>query len=98
MDKAARAAGRSLLRNLATPSALPITHKGRGDFVSAADLAAEKLIAAVLRRAFPAYGFLMEESGLEEGRDTARRWVVDPLDGTTNFLRGVPYFAISIAF
>lgn len=98
MVKAARAAGRSLLRNLAKSSALPITHKGRGDFVSTADLAAEKLIAAVLRRAFPAYGFLMEESGLEQGRDTARRWVVDPLDGTTNFLRGVPYFAISIAF
>ena len=97
MIAAARAAGRSLVRNLAKGDRLSISRKGRGDFVSDADLAAEKRIATILRTGFPEYGFLMEESGLEEGRDADRRWIVDPLDGTTNFLYGVPYFAVSIA-
>jgi myo-inositol-1(or 4)-monophosphatase len=97
MAAAARAAGRSLLRHLAMRDKLVISTKERGDFVSNADLIAERRIAAILRHGYPNYGFLMEESGLQRGQMRSCRWIVDPLDGTTNFLRGVPYFAISIA-
>jgi myo-inositol-1(or 4)-monophosphatase len=97
MVAAARAAGRSLLRHLAMRDELVTSTKERGDFVSNADLIAERRIAAILRAGYPNYGFLMEESGLQRAQMGNYRWIVDPLDGTTNFLRGVPYFAVSIA-
>src|SRR5260370_483748 len=71
--------------------------KGPADFVSNADLKAEKLLRAELSKGRPGYGFLMEESGTTIGSDSRHRWIVDPLDGTTNFLHGIPHFAISIA-
>jgi myo-inositol-1(or 4)-monophosphatase len=71
--------------------------KGPADFVSTADLRAEKILKGELSRARPGYGFLMEEGGTTPGSDERHRWLIDPLDGTTNFLHGIPHFAISIA-
>ena len=71
--------------------------KGAGDFVSRADIAAEQILKDELMGARPTYGWLAEEGGAEDGEDPTRRWIVDPLDGTTNFLHGLPHWAISIA-
>ena len=71
--------------------------KGAGDFVSRADIAAEKIIRDELMEARPNYGWVGEESSAAEGKDPTRRWIVDPLDGTTNFLHGLPHWAVSIA-
>ncbi len=97
MTAAARKAGRSLVRDFGEVEQLQVSLKGPADFVSAADRRAEETLYAELSRARPGYGFLMEERGLVEGPDKTHRWLVDPLDGTTNFLHGVPLFAISIA-
>ena len=97
MTKAAFKAARGLKRDFGEVENLQVSRKGPADFVSAADLNAEKALREELARARPDFGFLMEESGASEGRDPRRRWVVDPLDGTTNFLHGLPHWAISIA-
>ena len=97
MIRAAEKAARSLIRDFGEVEQLQISSKGPGDFVSAADRKAEEVIFEELSRAQPDYSFLMEESGSKEGKDTDNRWIVDPLDGTTNFLNGVPHWAISIA-
>lgn len=97
MDGAARKAARRLVRDFGEIEQLQVSRKGPADFVSHADLHAEKVLRAELTRARPDYGLLMEESGAEPGRDGRHRWIVDPLDGTTNFLHGIPHFAISIA-
>jgi myo-inositol-1(or 4)-monophosphatase len=97
MIKAARRAGRGLVRDFGEIENLQVSRKGAGDFVSAADRRAEEAIREELMGARPAYGWLGEESGEEEGRDETRRWIVDPLDGTTNFLHGLPHWAVSIA-
>ncbi len=97
MMNAARKAARGLARDFGETEALQVTKKGAADFVSRADLAAEQAIFEALSSARPKYGFLMEERGEVEGADNSNRWVVDPLDGTTNFLHGLPHFAISIA-
>jgi len=97
MIKAARAAGRSLVKDFREVENLQVSMKGAGDFVSRADLAAEKIIREMLTEARPTYGWLAEESGEEDGQDPTRRWIVDPLDGTTNFLHGLPHWAVSIA-
>ncbi|WP_319532882.1 inositol monophosphatase family protein [uncultured Cohaesibacter sp.] len=97
MVQAALKAGRRLARDFGELENLQISRKGPGDFVSNADLQAEKTIKEELRKARPNFGFLMEESGEEVGIDKSHRWIVDPLDGTTNFLHGIPFFAISIA-
>ena len=97
MIKAARLAARSLLKDFREVEALQVSRKGPGDFVSRADLAAEKIIRAELTGARPNYGWMAEESDAVEGTDPTRRWIVDPLDGTTNFLHGMPHWAISIA-
>jgi myo-inositol-1(or 4)-monophosphatase len=97
MIKAARKAGRSLVKDFREVENLQVSMKGAGDFVSRADLAAEKILRDELMGARPTYGFLAEESGETEGQDPTRRWIVDPLDGTTNFLHGLPHWAISIA-
>ncbi|MBS0124806.1 inositol monophosphatase family protein [Thetidibacter halocola] len=97
MIKAARKAGRSLVKDFREVENLQVSMKGAGDFVSKADLEAERILREELRGARPTYGWLGEETGEEAGEDPTRRWIVDPLDGTTNFLHGLPHFAISIA-
>ncbi|WP_371171353.1 inositol monophosphatase family protein [Aliiroseovarius sp. 2305UL8-7] len=97
MIKAARMAGRSLVKDFREVENLQVSMKGAGDFVSKADIAAEKIIRDILMEARPNYGWLAEEGGEAEGKDPTRRWIVDPLDGTTNFLHGLPHWAISIA-
>ncbi len=97
MMGAASKAARSLRRDFGEVENLQVSTKGPGDFVSQADIRAEKTIFEELSRARPGYGFLMEERGAVEGPDKTHRWIVDPLDGTTNFLHSIPIFAISIA-
>ncbi len=97
MIKAARRAGRGLVKDFREVENLQVSMKGAGDFVSRADLQAEKTIKEELMGARPTYGWLAEEGGGDEGQDPTRRWIVDPLDGTTNFLHGLPHWAISIA-
>ena len=97
MIKAARAAGRSLSKDFREVENLQVSSKGAGDFVSRADIAAEAIIREMLMEARPNYGWLGEESDPVEGKDPTRRWIVDPLDGTTNFLHGLPHWAVSIA-
>ena len=97
MLKAARKAGRSLSKDFREVENLQVSMKGAGDFVSKADLAAEAILREELRGARPTYGWLAEESDAEDGEDPTRRWIVDPLDGTTNFLHGLPHWAVSIA-
>ena len=97
MIKAARKAGRSLLKDFTEVENLQVSSKSAGDFVSRADIAAEAIIKAELTAARPTYGWVGEESDAIEGQDPTRRWIVDPLDGTTNFLHGLPHWAVSIA-
>lgn len=96
MIRAAEKAARSLVRDFGEVEHLQVSMKGPGDFVSAADRRAEEIIFENLKKDRPEYGFLMEESGVHEGVDKEFRWIVDPLDGTTNFLHGIPHWAISI--
>src|SRR5262249_34098122 len=96
MTAAARKAARSLRRDFGEVEALQVSRKGPSDFVSAADQRVEGVLFAELSRARPSYGFLMEERGAVEGADKAHRFIIDPLDGTTNFLHGVPHFSVSI--
>ena len=97
MIRAARRAGRSLVKDFREVENLQVSAKGAGDFVSRADITAEKILKEDLMGARPTYGWLAEEGGGEEGQDPTRRWIVDPLDGTTNFLHGLPHWAVSIA-
>ena len=96
MVKAARRAGRSLKRDLGEIENLQVSMKGPANFVSLADKRAEQMLYDDLIKARPGYGFLGEEGGNREGTDKSHMWVVDPLDGTTNFLHGIPHFAVSI--
>ncbi len=96
MIEAARKAARGLARDFGETQALQVTRKGIADFVSRADLRAEETIFEALSRARPKFGFVLEERGEIEGADNSNRWIVDPLDGTTNFLHGLGHFAISI--
>lgn len=97
MIKAARQAARQLVRDFGEVENLQVSSKGPGDFVSRADTRAEQTIRDTLTEARPNYGWLGEESTEVKGTDPTRRWIVDPLDGTTNFLHGMPHWAISIA-
>ncbi|MDO6522547.1 inositol monophosphatase family protein [Shimia thalassica] len=97
MIKAARKTARSLIKDFQEVENLQVSMKGAGDFVSRADLRAEEILKEELMAARPTYGWLAEEGGEEAGKDPTRRWIVDPLDGTTNFLHGLPHWAISIA-
>jgi myo-inositol-1(or 4)-monophosphatase len=94
---AARKAGRSLARDFGEVEQLQVSLKGPANFVSAADHRAEEILHAELTRARPGYGLLMEERGDIAGADRTHRFIVDPLDGTTNFLHGIPHFAVSVA-
>ena len=97
MIKAARKAGRNLVRDFGEVENLQVSAKGPGDFVSRADTRAEELIRGELTEGRPNYGWLAEESSELKGADPTRRWIVDPLDGTSNFLHGIPHWAVSIA-
>ncbi len=97
MFGAARKAARGLQRDFGEVENLQVSRKGPADFVSAADRKAEATLVEELERVRPGYGFLLEEAGSRPGRDATHRWIIDPLDGTTNFLHGIPLFAISIA-
>ncbi|WP_298215268.1 inositol monophosphatase family protein [Acidocella sp.] len=97
MHNAANKAAKRLLRDFMEVENLQVSVKGPGDFVTQADLRAEATLREELERARPGYGFLMEESGASGSDKWAWRWIVDPLDGTTNFLHGIPHWAISIA-
>jgi myo-inositol-1(or 4)-monophosphatase len=97
MTNAALKAGRGLKRDFGEVENLQVSVKGPGDFVTAADKRAEKVLFEELSKARPGYCFIMEESGTVEGTDKSHVWHIDPLDGTSNFLHGLPIFAVSIA-
>ncbi|MCB2109308.1 MAG: inositol monophosphatase [Rhodobacteraceae bacterium] len=97
MIAAAEKAARGLKRDFGEIEHLQVSRKGPGDFVSAADVKTEKTLVAELSKARPTFGFLLEEGGTKAGSDADHRWIIDPIDGTTNFLHGIPHFAISIA-
>ena len=97
MIAAARKAARPMSRDFGEVENLQVSRKGPSDFVTSADIKAEKTLFEELSKGRPGYGFVMEERGVVEGTDKTNRWIVDPLDGTTNFLHGIPHFAISIA-
>ncbi|MCZ6604921.1 MAG: inositol monophosphatase family protein [Alphaproteobacteria bacterium] len=97
IDRAARKAGRALVRDFGEVEQLQVSRKGAADFVSAADTRAEQTLHEELARARPDFGFLGEEGGERRTGNGPSRWIVDPLDGTLNFLHGLPHFAISIA-
>ena len=97
MVAAARKAGRSLARDFGEVEQLQVSNKGPANFVTAADRRAEEILLEELGRARPGYSFLCEECGVVEGADKSHRWIIDPLDGTTNFLHSIPHFAIAIA-
>lgn len=97
MTNAAFKAGRALARDFGEVQNLQVSVKGPGDFVTSADLKAEKIIREELEKARPGFGFLMEESGEIKGTELQNRWIVDPLDGTHNFMHGIPHFCTSIA-
>ena len=97
MIRTARKAGRGLVKDFGEVENLQVSSKGPADFVSRADKHAEEVIREALMEARPTYGFMGEEGTEIEGQDPTRRWIVDPLDGTTNFLHGLPHWAVSIA-
>ena len=97
MIKAAEKASRTLIRDFGEIEKLQVSIKGPSDFVSSADLKAEKTIIEELKKARPHYSLVSEEDGSEINKDKKNTWIIDPIDGTTNFLHGVPHFAISIA-
>ena len=97
MIDATRKAGRKLARDFGEVAELQVSKKGPADFVSAADMKAEQVLVEELSRLRPGYGFLAEERGAVEGTDKSHRWIIDPLDGTTNFLHAIPHYCISVA-
>jgi len=97
MERAARKAGNRLRRDFGEVEHLQVSRKGPADFVSKADMRAERILYDELLNARPDWGFVLEEAGVIEGDPNLPRWIIDPLDGTSNFLHGIPHFAISIA-
>lgn len=97
MSQAVYKAARGLARDFGELESLQITRKSIGDFVSSADKRSEKILMEELSKSRPLFGFLCEESGEKIGKDTSHRWIIDPLDGTTNFLHSNPHFAINVA-
>ena len=96
MTRAVDKAARALKRDFGEVEQLQVSTKGPSDFVSNADLKSERILREELSKARPGYSFLAEESGATDGSDAEHRWIIDPLDGTTNFLHGLPHFAISV--
>ena len=98
ITKACMKASRSLIRDFGEIENLQVSTKGPGDFVTSADKRTEKIIIEELQKAHPDYGIITEESGIINKKNTNNRWIIDPIDGTTNFLNGIPQFAISIGY
>ena len=96
MIDAVRKTARPMLRDFGEVAQLQVSRKGPGDFVTAADIKAEDTLFELLMKARPGYGFLGEERGLIEGTDKSHMWIVDPIDGTTNFMHAMPHFAITV--
>ena len=97
MTAAAQKAARRMVRDFGEVENLQVSKKGPADFVSLADKKAEETLVKELSKARPDFGFILEEGDNIEGKDTSNTWIIDPLDGTTNFLHGIPHFSISIA-
>jgi len=97
MVKAAEKASRALIRDFGEIEKLQVSKKGPSDFVTNSDLKAEKIIIEELKKARPNYSIISEENGIENNKDKKNTWIIDPIDGTVNFLHGIPHFAISIA-
>lgn len=95
--RAARAAGKVIMKSVAQGEKLTIENKGQHDFVTNVDRAAESIIIDTIRKSYPNHSFLGEESGEQVGSDSDYQWVIDPIDGTSNFMRGIPHFSVSIA-
>ena len=98
ISKACMKASRSLIRDFGEIENLQVSTKGPGDFVTSADKRTEKLLIDELQKAHPEYGIVTEESGIINKSNTKNRWIIDPIDGTMNFLKGIPQFAISIGY
>ena len=98
MHKACMKASKSLIRDFGEIENLQVSSKGPGDFVSSADKRTEKIIIDELLKAYPEYGILSEEAGKINEKNKSNRWIIDPIDGTSNFLNGIPQFAISIGY
>lgn len=96
MMNAVRKAGRGMVRDFGEVEKLQVSMKGTADFVSSADIKAEKTLVQELSKARPGWSFLMEEGGEVVGSDASHRWIIDPIDGTTNFIHGIPHFAVSV--
>ena len=97
MIRASEKASKNLIRDFGEIEKLQVSKKGPADFVTNADLKAEKIILEELKKARPNYSIISEESGVEKNKDKNNTWIIDPIDGTINFLHGIPHFAISIA-
>ena len=97
MIKASEKASKILIRDFGEIENLQVSKKGPRDFVTNSDIKTEKIIFEELKKARPNYSFISEEKGLENNKDESNTWIIDPIDGTTNFLHGIPHFAISIA-
>ncbi|MCO6524206.1 MAG: inositol-1-monophosphatase [Candidatus Schmidhempelia sp.] len=95
--RAARKAGNLIIRSHENPDSIQINTKSANDFATNIDRAAEALIIETIKRAYPDHTIIGEESGLEKGNDSETQWIIDPIDGTTNFIKGFPHFSISIA-
>ena len=97
MIKACEKASKILIRDFGELEKLQVSKKGPRDFVTNSDVKAEKIIIEELKKARPNYSIISEENGVEKNKDTSNSWIIDPIDGTINFLHGIPHFAISIA-
>jgi len=97
MIKASEKASKVLIRDFGEIEKLQVSKKGPKDFVTNSDLRAEKIIIDELKKGKPNYSIISEENGIENNKDTKNKWIIDPIDGTINFLHGIPHFAISIA-
>ncbi len=97
MIKASEKASKTLIRDFGEIENLQVSKKGPRDFVTNSDIKVEKIIFEELKKARPNYSFISEEKGLENNKDSSNTWIIDPIDGTVNFLHGIPHFAISIA-
>jgi len=98
ITRACMKASRSLIRDFGELENLQVSSKGPGDFVSSADKRTEKTLIEELQKAHPDYGIITEETGIINKSNIKNRWIIDPIDGTMNFLNGIPQFAISIAY
>ena len=97
MIKASEKASKVLIRDFGELEKLQVSKKGPQDFVTNSDIKVEKIVMEELKKARPNYSILSEENGIEKNKDQSYTWIIDPIDGTVNFLHGIPHFAISIA-